>query len=118
MARRLEVDKRALFRQLGYQPHPGQLAVHLSTASRRVLACGVRWGKSTCAALEGVAAALQPCERSLGWVVAPTYELASRVFRELEAILTEHLPHRLEEVNARDPAGYGNTGRWRRRSAA
>ncbi len=99
---RLGLDKRALFDDLGYRPHDGQLAVHLSTASRRILACGVRWGKSTCAALEGVAAALQPCEESLGWIVGPTYELASRVFREVEAILTEHLPHRVEEVNARE----------------
>ena len=78
------LDKRALFEDLGYRPHPGQAAIHRSTASRRILACGVRWGKSTCATLEGVAAALQPCERSLGWVVGPTYELAARVFREIE----------------------------------
>ena len=96
------LDKRALFDDLGYRPHPGQAAIHRSTASRRILACGVRWGKSTCATMEAVAAALNPCERSLGWICAPTYELGSRIFREVEAIFSEHLPHRLEEVNTRE----------------
>ena len=41
---RLQIDKRALFHDLGYEPHPGQLEVHLSSAPRRVLACGARWG--------------------------------------------------------------------------
>jgi len=51
-------NKAALFADLGYRPHPGQQAVHDSPASRRVLACGVRWGKTLCAAMEGLAAAL------------------------------------------------------------
>jgi hypothetical protein len=92
---RLRFDKEALFADLGYVPHPGQLAIHRSQSRYRVVACGVRWGKSLTAAMEGVAAAMAPAERSIGWVVAPTYDLADRVFREIEVIVLEHLRHRL-----------------------
>lgn len=70
---RFRLDKEAIFADLGYVPHAGQLEVHRSKALRRVLACGVRWGKSTCAAMEAIAAALEPREASLGWFVGPTY---------------------------------------------
>jgi len=69
--------------------------VHESSAARRVVACGVRWGKTTAAAMEGVAAAVAPSERSIGWIVAPTYDLADRVFREIEVVVLEKLKHRL-----------------------
>ena len=95
MARRLVVDKRALFRHLGYEPHAGQIEVHRSKAPRRVLACGVRWGKSRCAAMEAIAAAMEPRERSVGWVVGPTYDLADKVFREILYIAAGHLRHRV-----------------------
>jgi Terminase RNaseH-like domain/Terminase large subunit, T4likevirus-type, N-terminal len=86
-------SKRALFNMVGYVPHPGQVPVHRSKASRRVLACGVRWGKTRCAAMEALAAALAPCTRSFGWIVAPTYDLAEKVFREIVVIVAEHLRH-------------------------
>ena len=89
------ISKPALFEMLGYAPHPGQVVVHRSTAPRRIVACGVRWGKTLCAAMEGLAAALEPSERSMGWVVAPTYDLAEKVFREIVVIAAEHLPHRI-----------------------
>lgn len=88
------IHKLNLFHDLGYVPHPGQLAVHESKASRRVLACGVRWGKTKAAAMEGIAAALAPAERSIGWIVAPTYDLADRVFKEIEiAVLRSLRPY-------------------------
>ena len=89
------LDKAAFFRDLDYHPHPGQVPVHASTASRRVVACGVRWGKTRCAAMEGLAAAMEPAERSRGWVVAPTYDLADKVFREIELLATKYLRHRI-----------------------
>ena len=52
-------SKPSLFRALGYRPHPGQVLVHRSEAQRRVLACGVRWGKSMLAAHEGIASAMK-----------------------------------------------------------
>ncbi len=85
------LNKAALFRDLGYRPHSGQVVVHRSRAPRRVLACGVRWGKSLCAAMEAIAAALEPKERSIGWCVAPTYDLADRIFREIQLVVLQHL---------------------------
>src|SRR5688572_6908438 len=94
----MRLDKDALFAQLGYEPHEGQLAVHRSKAKRRVLACGSRWGKSVCAAMEAVAAALEPRKRSMGWCVGPTLELADKVYREVVLVVAEHLKHRLVEL--------------------
>jgi len=91
----MQLDKEHFFQDLNYKPHAGQIEIHKSTASRRVVACGVRWGKSLCAAAEGLAASMQPKERSVGWVVAPTYELADKVFREVVYLATRYLRHRV-----------------------
>jgi terminase large subunit-like protein len=96
------VNRRALFADVGYEPHPGQWAIHHSKAPRRVVACGVRWGKTRCAAMEAVAAALAPRERSFGWVVAPTYDLADKVFREILLVFTRHLRHRIVTLREND----------------
>lgn len=96
------IDRAALFREVGYSPHPGQASVHESLASRRVLACGVRWGKTTAAAMDGVAAALEFGERRVGWIVAPSYELANKVFREIHRVFVEHFPHRIMIQRAHD----------------
>lgn len=90
-----QLNRLALFRDLGYEPHPGQMEVHKSRKKRRVLACGVRWGKTKAAAMEAVAAALEPKDRSIGWIVAPTYDLADRVFREIQVVTLEKLRHRV-----------------------
>ena len=95
MARSIQINKVALFHDLGYEPHPGQLEVHMSTAPRRTLASGVRWGKSLCAAWEAIAAALEPRERSIGWIAAPSYDLSEKVFREVVVIAAERLRHRI-----------------------
>jgi len=52
-------------------------------------------GKTLCAAMEGVAAAMAPARRSYGWVVAPTYDLCDKVFREIVMVAAEHLRHRI-----------------------
>ena len=93
--REARLNKRALFDDVGYRPRPGQLEIHGSRASRRIVACGVRWGKTLCSAMEGLAAAMEPNERSVGWVVAPTYDLADRVFREIVFVATGRLRHRV-----------------------
>lgn len=94
--------KQALFRQLHYSPHAGQAEVHRSNAKRRVLACGVRWGKTTAAAMEGVAALLEPREESIGWIVAPTFDLAERTYRRIEGTFTDHFKHRIVESRPRE----------------
>ena len=102
MPGRSAIDRKALFADLGYVPHERQREVHESTAPRRVLACGVRWGKTLCAAMEALAAALEPRDRSFGWVVAPTYDLADKVFRELVVLAAEHLRHRIVALRESD----------------
>src|SRR6185295_8969297 len=84
-----------LFEDLGYVPHEGQRAIHESPAPRRVVACGVRWGKSLCAGMEAIAAAMRPADRSIGWVVAPTYDLCERIFNQVVVTVAGHLRHRI-----------------------
>src|SRR6185295_13712790 len=100
MAKNLNKD--ALFGDLGYSPHEGQRQVHASRASRRIVACGVRWGKTWAAAMEGLAAAMEPCERSIGWVVAPTYDLCERVFNQIVVVVASHLRHRIVSLKEHD----------------
>lgn len=45
--------------------------------------------------MESLAAAMEPRDRSIGWVVAGTYDLADKVFREILLIVTRHLRHRI-----------------------
>lgn len=96
------LSKKALFDAVGYKPHPGQVLVHRSTAKRRVLACGTRNGKSTCGAMETTVALLAPCETSLGWLVAPTYELTQRIFDKVLVAVSEHFAHRIRVLSPRE----------------
>ena len=99
MTRRL--DKLALFKDLGYEPHAGQLLVHRSQAKGRVLACGSRWGKSLCASMEACAALLEPRDQTLGWLVAPTRDLVDRIFLRVVDTLKARMPHRVLELDLR-----------------
>lgn len=98
----MRTRKRELFELIGYAPHPGQVLVHRSRALRRVIASGTRWGKSTCAAGEIVAGLLEPREKSLGWVVAPTFELTQRVWLRVVDLLQGKLSHRVREIIPRE----------------
>ena len=98
----MHLSKRALFTELGYEPHEGQRLVHRSKAKRRVLITGSRFGKSLCAAHEAIAFALEPRKRAMVWVVAPTLSLADKVFREVVIIAAEHLKHRLVELKSHE----------------
>src|SRR3989441_11855272 len=95
LKRERTLNKRALFRDLGYTPHPGQAEIHASRASRRVVASGVRWGKSRCAAMEALASAMEARDRSIGWVVAPTYDLSDKILREIVIVAGQALRHRI-----------------------
>ena len=98
----VRLAKPELFKEMGYRPHQGQILVHKSETPRRIVACGVRWGKTMCAAMEGLAAAMKPAEQSIGWVVAPTYDLADRVFRQIVMLALEHLHHRIVTMKESD----------------
>lgn len=93
-----KLNKAAFFRDVGYTPHRGQIPIHASRAPRRIVVCGVRFGKSVCAAMEGLAAAMEPATRSMGWVVAPTYDLADKVFREIVYVAHDKLRSRVIKV--------------------
>jgi len=55
------------------------------------MTCGRRWGKSLSASREAMKAMVKKPDQ-LGWVVAPSYELAEKVFRELYWGFQKHLP--------------------------
>jgi hypothetical protein len=52
-----------------------------------------------CGAYEAIAAALEPAEESIGWIVGPTYDLTDRIFRRVHLAVMQHLRHRVVEVN-------------------
>jgi hypothetical protein len=45
---------------------------------------------------------MAPRDRSIGWVCAPTYDLAEKVFREIAIIVAEHLRHRIVTLREHD----------------
>ena len=45
---------------------------------------------------------LQPRARSLGWIVAPSYDLADRAFRLVAEIIETRLKHRIREISTRE----------------
>jgi len=85
-------DPGSWFESIDYHPHPGQQSVHESRARFKVCCCGRRWGKSLAAAREAEPVILQPGTRT--WVVAPTYDLTDKVFREIwnDMIIKQRLP--------------------------
>jgi PBSX family phage terminase large subunit len=75
------VLKRAWFEGTGYKPHDAQLEIHESAYRFKVAVNGRRFGKSLLAAKEIEPILMQPNKRI--WVVAPTYTLTDKVFREI-----------------------------------
>jgi phage terminase large subunit len=84
--REWNIAKNLIFETFGYHPTVAQQQVHNSLARFRVLVSGRRGGKSFLSAKELEAVA---CTRALGakrcWVVAPTYDLSDKIFREIFA---------------------------------
>ena len=79
----MEEFKKKLFKFTDYVPHSGQHKLHYPKKDARfvVAVCGRRWGKSVSAAKEIECVITQPNKRA--WVVAPTYQTAEKVFREV-----------------------------------
>lgn len=80
-------DKWRVFNMVGYEPHPVQVLIHKSNARFRLLVCGVRTGKTWCAAAEALAALLfipgTEESPSVGWIVGPSHKTANHVFKRL-----------------------------------
>ena len=75
--------KKKWFKFTDYAPHTGQERLHYPPRDPRfiVAVCGRRWGKSVGASKEIELVITQPKKRA--WVVAPTYQTAEKVFREV-----------------------------------
>ena len=75
--------KEKWFDYTDYNPHRGQESLHFPSKDARfiVAICGRRWGKSVAASKEIEVMLNMPKTRS--WVVAPTYQTAEKVFREV-----------------------------------
>jgi len=67
-----------------YIPHPVQVAIHSSKKRFRVVVCGRRTGKSLLASYEISYKACEP--NQIIWIVAPTYDLTDKIFREVVKI--------------------------------
>jgi hypothetical protein len=52
--------------------------------------------------MEAVAAMLEPSERTIGWLVAPTYDVCRRIYTHLCAAITQKIGHRVIEVSPRE----------------
>ena len=62
-------------------PHPGQQKILENPARFKVLACGRRWGKSELGKTDILQAA--HLEHKRCWWLAPTYKMASQIWRDL-----------------------------------
>lgn len=93
MARRVSraALRNRLWKELGYQPHPGQEAIHASAARHKVASCGRRFGKSYIGGHELVLEAMltrlmlphleENGKRREFWIVGPVYSDAEKEFR-------------------------------------
>lgn len=112
-----DVDKFAIFASIGHTPDEWQRIAHEAALKYRYvnLACGVRVGKTHFAIAEATAAAVTPSIKSrevnewVGsrvWIVAPTYDLADRVFLPVLRNLKRHYPFLITSASERDRVIY------------
>lgn len=94
-----DFDKNRVFDAIGYYPDHWQRLFHDSKARHRILACGVRVGKTFSLAAEAAAATICPSPKSLEagewvgsrvWIVAPTYDLADKLFKLTAVYIRRH----------------------------
>ncbi|HLV36188.1 MAG TPA: terminase family protein [Spirillospora sp.] len=80
------------------KPHTGQEAILRSKARFKVVACGRRFGKTEAGKLALVAHFLMG---GRCWWLAPTYQMASQVWRDLKAICAPIVPAQVSEAERR-----------------
>lgn len=78
------------YNNLGYYPHAGQRRLHAAQAKFKVACCGRRWGKSRSGPHDKVPKMFQR-QPTLGWIVAPTYDLGEKEFRVFWEILVDKM---------------------------
>ena len=84
----LDVEK--FYAGIDYYPHRGQRKLHSHRERFKVLSCGRRWGKSTSGPHDKVIDMMKT-KSTLGWIVAPTYDLGEKEFRVFWSILVDKL---------------------------
>lgn len=84
------LDVSALYDKIDYHPHGGQKKFHRSTARFKVMDCGRRWGKSTSGPHDKIPQMLLK-KPTLGWIVAPTYDLGEKEFRVFWSVLIDKM---------------------------
>ncbi len=94
------INKAEFFKSVNYEPHEAQLLVHNSKARFRTIVAGRRWGKSLLASRECMARLIIPNQKV--WIVAPTYELTKKVFREVYWGFHKYLPHWIKKSSEAD----------------
>ncbi len=92
--------KQKLFEKLDWHPWPTQREGHERTERFKSIFAGARYGKSRWAAMEVLPDILK--EGSRGWIVAPTYSLASKEFAYIHEMLCMKLGFKpKKELNVR-----------------
>ena len=96
-----KINKDEFFRSVDYNPHKAQWEVHNSSARFRTVVAGRRFGKSVLASRECMARLIVPNQRV--WIVAPTYELTKKVFREVFWSFHRHIPRWIKKSSESNP---------------
>lgn len=88
--KRLDVYR--MYRHVGYDPHPGQMKFHAAGADNRfrVVCAGRRWGKSR-SGPHDMFPRMMLNKPTMGWIVAPTYDLGEKEFRVFWELLIDKL---------------------------
>ena len=95
-----KIDKNKFFENVNYKPHPAQQLVHNSDARFRIVVAGRRFGKSLLASRECMAKMVTPNQKV--WIVAPTYDLTKKVFREVFWSFHRCLPYWIKKSSEID----------------
>ena len=86
----MKVNEEKLLARIGFKPHEGQREVLRCKSRDIVLECGRRWGKSLLAAYIVLKTLLADDKKV--WIVAPTYDLAGKVFEYLVKWIAKAFP--------------------------
>jgi phage terminase large subunit-like protein len=95
-----QINKAAFFSSVGYRPHSAQWLVHNSKARFRTVVAGRRFGKSLLASHEAMTHLIVPDQRI--WIVAPTYELTKKVFRQVYWSFHRYIPRWIKKSSDAD----------------
>jgi hypothetical protein len=95
-----KLNKDKFFENVNYKPHEAQQLVHNSDTRFRIIVAGRRFGKSLLASRECMARMIIP--NQLVWIVAPTYVLAEKIFREVYWGFHRYLPNWIKKSSEAD----------------